>query len=78
MLAVDIGEKPATIEKFMTDLNLSMTVPMDADAKLYRVYGVTAIPTTFLIDSDGIIRYKLVGAFPNKEAIESALKFIMP
>jgi len=78
LLAVDIRESPATVEKFMTELNLSMTVPMDTDMKVTKVYLIGALPTTFLIDKDGIIRQKVIGAFPNKEAIENELKKIMP
>ena len=78
LLAVDIGENSATVEKFMTELNLSMTVPMDTDRKVAKAYGITAIPTTFLIDKDGIIRQKVLGAFPSVEAIEKELSKIMP
>ncbi len=78
LLAVDIGEKPATIEKFMNELNLSMTVPMDSDGKVAKAYLIGAIPTTFLIDKDGVIRQKIVGAFPSAEAIEKELSKIMP
>ena len=78
VLEVDIGEDSATIQKFMTELNLSMTVPMDTDKKVAKAYGITAIPSTFLIDKDGIIRGKVVGAFRDKAAIENELKKIMP
>ena len=78
LLAVDIGENSATVEKFMTDLNLSMTVPMDTDKKVAKAYGITAIPSTFFIDKDGVIRQKVLGAFPSTAAIENELKKIMP
>lgn len=78
LLAIDIGEKTPVVEKFMTDLNLSMIVPMDTDAKVAKAYLIGAIPTTFLIDKDGVIRQKVIGAFPNVAAIENELKKIMP
>lgn len=78
LLAVDIGENSATVQKFMTDLNLSLTVPMDTTAKVAKSYSILNIPSTFLIDKDGIIRGKVVGAFLNKAAIENELKKIMP
>ena len=78
LLAVDIGENSATVQKFMTDLNLSLTVPMDTTAKVAKSYGILNIPSTFIIDKDGIIRGKVVGAFPNKAAIETELKKIIP
>jgi len=78
LLAIDIGESPGTVQKFMTEFNLSLTVPMDTDSKVAKSYGITAIPTTFLIDKNGVIQFKLLGAFPNKEAIETALTKIIP
>ncbi|MDO8716884.1 MAG: TlpA disulfide reductase family protein [Dehalococcoidales bacterium] len=78
LLAVDIAESPATVEKFMTELNLSLTVPMDTDKKVAKAYGITAIPTTYFIDKNGIIQQKMVGAFPNKATIETMLKKIIP
>lgn len=78
LLTIDIGESSTTIEKFMTDLNLSLTVLLDTDRKVTEDYSIVAIPTTFLIDKDGIIRQKVLGAFPSKEAIESELSKIIP
>ena len=78
MLAVDVGENSTIIQNFMTSLNVSLPVLMDSDTSLSKKYVITGIPTTFMLDKDGIIRYKMVGAFPNKAAIETALTTIMP
>jgi thiol-disulfide isomerase/thioredoxin len=78
LLAVDVGENPTAIANFMNQLNLSLTVPMDLDLKVARNYGISAIPATFLIDKDGIIQGKVLGAFVSKEAIETQLGKIVP
>jgi cytochrome c biogenesis protein CcmG/thiol:disulfide interchange protein DsbE len=78
MLAVDIGENSTVINNFMTSLNVSLPVLMDTDKKASKSYTITAIPTTFLIDKDGIIRQKVLGAFPDKATIENELKKIIP
>ena len=81
LLAVDFGEKPDKIQKFMdtNNVTLTMPMPMDTDGKVTtKTYLVGALPTTFLIDKEGIIRQKVIGAFANKEAIENELKKIMP
>ena len=78
LLAVDIDESPDTVKKFMADLNLSLTVPMDVGKKVAKAYGITAIPSTFLIDKNGIIQQKILGAFPDKATIENELKKIIP
>jgi peroxiredoxin len=78
MLAVDIGENATTIQNFETSLNISLPVLMDANVTISKVYGLTGIPTTFMVDKDGVIRFKLIGAFPDKAAIEAAITNILP
>ena len=73
-----VTETPDVVRKFMADYNLSMIVPLDDGLKTAKAYAVTAIPSTFLIDIDGVIRYKKIGAFANKAEIEAALPLIMP
>ncbi len=77
LLTIDIGETPATINKFFTDNNLSLPVLLDTDKEVGREYGITGVPETFLIDKNGIIRKKQIGAYPDKKAIENDLGLIM-
>ncbi len=78
LLAIDIGESSVTIQEFLNANSLSLTVLLDSDKKIAGKYGIAAIPTTFLIDKNGVIQQKVVGAFPNKEAIERELSKIIP
>ncbi len=78
ILAIDVGESSAVAGKFLADNNLSLPVLLDTDRKVTTSYGITAIPTTFFIDKNGIIAQKFIGAFPNKEAIEVRLSRIIP
>ena len=78
LLAVDWKDKAFDVEKFMMAFNLSMTVPMDTNGKVTQAYLVGAIPTTFLIDKDGVIRQKKIGPFADAADIENELKKIMP
>ena len=77
MLIVNIGESPDTIERFLSDNDLSLPIIIDTDGSVARMYGLPGIPTTFFIDRDGIIKAKVIGAFPSKAAIESRLSEIM-
>ena len=78
LLEVDYGESSDTVKGFMSAHNLSLQVLLDMDKKVALTYGITAIPTTFFIDKNGIIRQKFIGAFPNKETIENELRKILP
>jgi cytochrome c biogenesis protein CcmG/thiol:disulfide interchange protein DsbE len=77
MLTINIGESADTVKDFFQDRNLSLPVLFDTDITVARTYGVLGIPTTFFIDKEGIIRAKVIGAFPGKSAIYSRLSEIM-
>jgi len=78
VLGINIGESAAKANSFMQSHNLSFPVLLDIRRDVARKYNVTAIPTTFFIDKDGIIQEKKVGAFWNKEEIERYLGELVP
>lgn len=78
LLAIDLAESPAKIGDFLRTNNLSLPVLLDTDMNVSRRYNVSPIPTTFFVDRNGIIQSKVIGAFPNKEAIEEHLAQMFP
>jgi len=77
LLAINIGESSTKVKEFLQGHNLSLPVLLDAKQLVARKYGISAIPTTFFIDKDGIIQEKVIGAFPNKAEIEKRLNKIL-
>ena len=73
VLAVNIGEDSSTAKIFMVDNGLTFAVLLDADQKIAREYNIRAIPTTFFIDKNGIIKDVKVGAFSSRVEIEQRL-----
>ncbi|MBA7504253.1 Thiol-disulfide oxidoreductase ResA [subsurface metagenome] len=78
VLTINIGESHLEVEMFLQISDLSLPVLLDTNEKVAQKYNVPPIPTTFFIDSDGVIREKIIGAFPSKGAIEKHLNKIMP
>jgi len=78
VLAINRGESSSKVEQFLQSNNLSLPVLLDTKLDVFRRYNIRSIPTTFFIDKDGIIQVKVIGAFPNKEAIENRVSKIMP
>ncbi|MFC2070716.1 TlpA family protein disulfide reductase [Chloroflexota bacterium] len=78
VLAIDVGESASRVEDFMRTNNLSLTVLLDTRETVFEQYSVVGLPTTFFIDKDGIIRARVVGAFPDKYSIENYLNEIIP
>lgn len=78
VLAINIGDSSSEVEQFLQNHNLSLPVLLDTKKVVAQRYSIRAIPTTFFLDKDGMIQVKVIGAFPNKAAIESRLSEIMP
>ena len=59
-ISVDPAEKP--VQSFLKDKKITFPVLMDKDQEVYfDQYGVLGLPTSFLIDRDGIVREVIRG-----------------
>ncbi len=74
ILGINIGESPSTVEGFMQENGLSFPVLLDIEQTVAQDYNIRAIPTTFFIDSEGIIREIKIGAFTSVVQIERGLE----
>lgn len=64
---------PEVVKRFIADHNVNYQIVM-GDQKILDAYGgVEAIPTTFIIDRSGMIRYRKVGEMPTR-AFEAILR----
>jgi len=63
MLAVSIDILGAkAVAPFMAELKLSFPALLDPQGTLERQYGTTGVPESFIIDKEGIIAAKVIGA----------------
>lgn len=77
ILAIDMGESAATVRDFMQNNNYTIPVLLDTRRVVSQKYNVTAIPTTFFIDRNGVIQDKLIGPFPSKDSMVLYVKRIL-
>jgi len=70
LLAVNATNQDSRIAAmdFVQDNGLTFPILFDADGEVSRLYQLQALPTTFFIDSEGIIREVVVGG-PMAEAL---------
>lgn len=61
VLAIDIGEVDARVRRFFETLPVSFPILLDRDRAMMRAWGVSALPTTFVLDADQQLRYRAVG-----------------
>lgn len=68
ILALNQGESADQINEFLDDIGITeLTVLLDEDAQFDDLYNVGGLPTTFVIDETGVIRYFKLGAMSEAE-----------
>lgn len=67
VLAVDLGEERDDVARFAVENDLQFIVLLDPQRKVGNAYRARTIPTTYVIDADGVIQYRRVGPLlPNE------------
>jgi len=80
ILAVNIGESKTGYQKFIKSKNYAyLQWVRDSTREISKLYRVRSIPTTYVLDKEGVIRYAHVGYGSGMEQtfaqeIESLLK----
>jgi len=74
ILAVSVAERAQFVQSFMDSRDLTFTALLDTDEAVKNLYHVTSFPTTFFINSEGIIKAIKHGRFDSQSDIETMLK----
>ncbi len=61
ILALNVGEKKYRVRKFVKLINFDLPVLLDTSEDTFNAWGVKTLPTSFLIDGKGNIRYRIRG-----------------
>ncbi len=77
VLAVNFRESAEEVAAFAEEHSLTFDLVLDPDNAIGRLYGVFSRPTTFIVDSDGVIVARHV-ALMTREQLENYLLQILP
>ncbi|MBI4307383.1 MAG: TlpA family protein disulfide reductase [Chloroflexi bacterium] len=78
VLAVDLGESADRASDFLTRRGLTFTLLLDRDRSVaLERYNILGLPTSFLIDRQGVIRYMKVGPFVSEEGVAEQIRAII-
>ena len=61
MVSINIQESVSQVNQFFEDFKLTFTALLDSDGEVGAHFMITAIPTTFILDKEGIIIGKVMG-----------------
>ncbi|MEW8506530.1 MAG: TlpA disulfide reductase family protein [Candidatus Thiodiazotropha sp.] len=67
LLGVNVDENRAAADKMLKDLPVSFPILYDDSSRVSKEYQVKAMPSTFMVDRDGRIRYLHKGYKPGYE-----------
>jgi cytochrome c biogenesis protein CcmG/thiol:disulfide interchange protein DsbE len=62
VVAVSTDQDDTVYRKFLVKHNVDVLTVRDADQKVNQMYGTVMIPETYIIDRNGMIRRKFIGA----------------
>ena len=61
IIAINVGEKKYRVRKFAKLINFELTVLLDTSNETFHDWGVQTLPTSFLVDTTGRVRYRIRG-----------------
>jgi peroxiredoxin len=71
VLGVNQQESADLINRFMREQGLDFPIALDATGEVNRLYRVRALPTTYFVDANGVIRDIVYGGPLTRALIES-------
>ncbi|MBD8004640.1 peroxiredoxin family protein [Bacillus norwichensis] len=63
------GNARKKVQKFIEEYDLTFPVPLDENGKLGKTYQAYTIPTTYMIDTNGMVHTRIIGPM-DEETIE--------
>jgi peroxiredoxin len=61
VLSINVNQANEVSEKFRQADKVSFPVLVDADSSAARRYGAKVLPTTFILDRNGVVKEKILG-----------------
>jgi thiol-disulfide isomerase/thioredoxin len=59
---IDEAQTEADIQAFVDQFDLSLLVGITSDPKVYEAFDAVQIPMTLIIDAEGVVRFRHIGA----------------
>ena len=73
-IAINVGESSDKVRQFVEDEGLGFTIALDRDRAAASAYNIGPLPVTFLIDEQGVIKHRRLGAFTSKDEVMAMLE----
>jgi cytochrome c biogenesis protein CcmG, thiol:disulfide interchange protein DsbE len=76
ILGVNVQDAPANAEAFVDELGITYDLAADPKGELYAAVEAFGMPTTLLVDADGMIVYRHTGLLDARALREHAAEHL--
>ena len=78
MLTILSNDEPAFAEALAAKIGATFPILTDPQNTAAQAYGITGVPETFIIDKQGILREKFIGAlqWDSPQAMEMLMRYV--
>jgi len=73
IVTINVKDSPDDTREFFNDNEHNFITAIDLDKQVAPAYGIRFTPTTYFIDSNGIIRYAKLGAFTDEKNLKDSI-----
>ena len=78
VVAINEDEERSKVPEFLADTKATFPIAFDKDGKAAQAFGVQTMPSSFLIDRRGVVRFAHSGYHPEEAAqIEAEMKALL-
>jgi thiol-disulfide isomerase/thioredoxin len=75
IIGINESDSTASVQQFIRDNSISFRIVLDPEGTIEKKYQVIALPTTFFIDSNGILQAEHIGEL-NKDLIQKYFELL--
>ncbi|MDB4575615.1 TlpA family protein disulfide reductase [bacterium] len=78
IVTINISDSPGRIRETLKRLQLNLPVLLDTDSKTFKAWHGHILPTSFLLDRTGRIRYRVIGPmdWENADALSTIKQLV--
>lgn len=76
ILAVNVGQRRDIVITLVRGLGISYPVLLDTNRQMATKYDVAGVPRTYLVDRNGVIRYKIIGSASEELLVKQVLSLL--
>ena len=74
--SINAGETRHNAMRYTENLKISYPILLDPDLSVTRSYGVSGVPTTYILDRQGVLRFKILGEI-TAEKLDSVARTLL-